>query len=61
VWRVEIIFGAIAIAVKSVAHVGAHTDVAREAAGIDGNVGMEVDALAYMRFGAHADHTATFQ
>src|SRR5215831_3523631 len=45
---IHIIFGTIAIAMKSIIHACAHPYMSRKATGIDGHRGTEIDSFAYM-------------
>src|SRR5713101_5599242 len=60
-WRVQVVFRAIAIAMKRLAHVGAYPDVTREATRIDGNGRAYGDSLADMIPGVHAQDAPIFQ
>src|SRR6266568_4349401 len=58
VWRVHIVFGTVAIAMKRFAHICPHADMARETAGIDGDSGRQTDTLPDMVPGGDAQHAA---
>src|SRR6267142_2374547 len=48
---IQIILGPKTIPMKSITHIGTHTDMARETASIDGHIGPQVDTFANMILG----------
>src|SRR5260370_34643481 len=56
VWRVEVVFGAVAIAMKRFTDICSHADMARETAGIDGDGSRQADTLPDMIPGGDAQH-----
>src|SRR6266566_9327304 len=60
VWRVQVVFGTVAIAMKRFPHIRPHADVAREATGVDGDGGGQADALPGVIPGGDALHTPIF-
>src|SRR5258708_35567550 len=60
VWRVQVVFGAIAVAMKRFTDICPHADMARETAGIDGDGSRHADTLSDMVPGGDAQHAPIF-
>src|SRR5712692_2764101 len=58
--RVQVVFGAVAIAMKRFTDICSHADMPREAAGIDGDGSRQADTLSDMVPGGDAQHAPIF-
>src|SRR5712692_4690972 len=59
--RVQVVLVTVSVAMKSLAHLCPHSDMARETTGVNGDSRLQADTLAHMVLHRHSTHAAIFQ